>query len=199
MANGTLKVSNIETSSGSGTITLGQSGETVTIPSGCTFTNSGTATGFGGVTEIDYFRLSADVSGSGDSSYNDITSSWERVDTYNFEKLGTGLSQSSGIFSFPSTGYWKIDFNFANVTSENNYLRINLLTTNDNSNYNIAVETQAGQTQSNYAICAGFYIFNVTNITNDKFKFSQSTSGGSVQGNTSKSKSSFTCVRLADT
>ena len=34
MANGTLKVSNIETSSGSGTITIGQSGETVTIPSG---------------------------------------------------------------------------------------------------------------------------------------------------------------------
>ena len=30
MANGTLKVSNIQTSSGSGTITLGQSGETIT-------------------------------------------------------------------------------------------------------------------------------------------------------------------------
>ena len=36
MANGTWKVSNIGTSSGSGTITLGQSGETVTIPSGVT-------------------------------------------------------------------------------------------------------------------------------------------------------------------
>jgi len=36
MANGTLKVSNIETSSGSGTITIGQSGETVNIPSGAT-------------------------------------------------------------------------------------------------------------------------------------------------------------------
>jgi hypothetical protein len=36
MANGTLKVSNIETSSGSGTITIGQSGETVNIPSGTT-------------------------------------------------------------------------------------------------------------------------------------------------------------------
>jgi len=46
MANGTLKVSNIETSSGSGTITIGQSGETISIPSGCTITNSGTATGF---------------------------------------------------------------------------------------------------------------------------------------------------------
>ena len=36
MANGTLKVSNIQTSSGSGTITIGQSGETVNIPSGTT-------------------------------------------------------------------------------------------------------------------------------------------------------------------
>jgi hypothetical protein len=31
------------------TLTLGQSGDTVTIPVGGTFTNSGTATGFGGV------------------------------------------------------------------------------------------------------------------------------------------------------
>ena len=36
MANGTLKVSNIQTSSGSGTITLGQSGETISVPSGAT-------------------------------------------------------------------------------------------------------------------------------------------------------------------
>ena len=48
MADGTLKVGTITTSSGSGTITLGQSGETVTVPSGATITNSGTATGFGG-------------------------------------------------------------------------------------------------------------------------------------------------------
>ena len=38
MANGTLKVSNIQTSSGSGTITIGQSGETVTVASGVTQT-----------------------------------------------------------------------------------------------------------------------------------------------------------------
>ena len=45
MANGTLKVSNIQTSSGSGTITLGQSGETVSVPSGATLDmSSGTMT-----------------------------------------------------------------------------------------------------------------------------------------------------------
>jgi hypothetical protein len=36
MANGTLKVQNIQTSSGSGTITLGQSGETIAFGSGVT-------------------------------------------------------------------------------------------------------------------------------------------------------------------
>tara|TARA_Y100000004_G_scaffold122121_1_gene137312 strand:+ start:150 stop:710 length:561 start_codon:yes stop_codon:yes gene_type:complete len=36
MANGTLKVENIQTSSGSGTITLGQSGETIAFGSGVT-------------------------------------------------------------------------------------------------------------------------------------------------------------------
>ena len=36
MANGTLKVENIQTSSGSGTITLGQSGETIALGSGVT-------------------------------------------------------------------------------------------------------------------------------------------------------------------
>ena len=52
MADGTLKVGTITTSSGSGTITLGQSGETIAIPSGVTLTNSGTATGFGKVLQV---------------------------------------------------------------------------------------------------------------------------------------------------
>ena len=48
MANGTLKVSNIETSSGSGTITIGQSGETISVPSGATINlSSATQTGVG--------------------------------------------------------------------------------------------------------------------------------------------------------
>ncbi len=46
---GTIKTTNIETITGSGTLTLGQSGETINIPSGCTINNNGTQTGFGGV------------------------------------------------------------------------------------------------------------------------------------------------------
>ena len=45
----TLKVDTILKRTGTGTITLGQSGDTIAIPSGATISNSGTATGFGGV------------------------------------------------------------------------------------------------------------------------------------------------------
>ena len=47
----TLKVDTILKRTGTGTITLGQSGDTLDIPSGVTIANSGTATGFG-LTEI---------------------------------------------------------------------------------------------------------------------------------------------------
>ncbi len=42
-----LKVNKVTPRSGT-TVTLGDSGDTITIPSGATITNSGTATGFGG-------------------------------------------------------------------------------------------------------------------------------------------------------
>jgi|TARA_E500000318_G_scaffold97062_1_gene97734 hypothetical protein len=79
MANGTLKVSNIQTSSGSGTITLGQSGETIALGSGAT------ATGFGS-DSTPAFRatMSADQSISNESftkgAFN--TETWDTDSAY---------------------------------------------------------------------------------------------------------------------
>jgi hypothetical protein len=47
-----LNVDTIEPEGASTTLTLGASGDTVTIPSGATITNSGTATGFGKVLQV---------------------------------------------------------------------------------------------------------------------------------------------------
>ena len=46
---GTIKTTNIEPIADNGTVTLGSSGDTFTIPSGVTMVNNGTQTGFGGV------------------------------------------------------------------------------------------------------------------------------------------------------
>ena len=64
-----LKVDTIQDTSGnniinksSDTITIGASGDTISIPSGATITNSGTATGFGGITNAQSFQITSDLS-----------------------------------------------------------------------------------------------------------------------------------------
>jgi len=47
-----VKTDKLSARTASGTITLGESGETLTVPSGVTLTNNGTASGFGKVLQI---------------------------------------------------------------------------------------------------------------------------------------------------
>jgi len=60
---GTIKTTNIEPIADNGTVTLGSSGDTFTVPSGVTITNNGTQTGFGGANTPYFFvRKSANQS-----------------------------------------------------------------------------------------------------------------------------------------
>ena len=49
-----VKVNKISPRTACGTVTLGDSGDTFTIPSGATITNAGTATGFGRTGTVDW-------------------------------------------------------------------------------------------------------------------------------------------------
>jgi len=80
MADGTLKVGTITTSSGSGTITLGQSGETITVPSGVTVS--------GAVSNTPAFQATL----SGNQSIADNTTAKITFDTETFDSDGTFAS-----------------------------------------------------------------------------------------------------------
>ena len=71
---GTIFVDNLEPQSGT-SLTLGASGDTLTIPSGCTIANSGTATGFGGgkIGQV-VSSTKTDKSTSTSTSFADISS-----------------------------------------------------------------------------------------------------------------------------
>ena len=60
----------------------------------------------GGITEVDQWRITANSTGGS----ADLTANWERNDSTGFAKIGTGLTESSGIFTFPSTGIYLIRF-----------------------------------------------------------------------------------------
>ena len=69
-----------------------------------------TKTTVGGIIEADLWRLTTSFTGGAAP----IASNWERSDDASFSKIGTGMSQSSGVFTFPSTG---IQSSFCNYTT----------------------------------------------------------------------------------
>ena len=89
----------------SGSVTNAMLSETITVANGGT----GLTSGFkNGITMADQWRLTANTN---QGVSGDISSNWERVDTDGFNYIGTGLTESSGVFTFPSTGIYLINFN----------------------------------------------------------------------------------------
>ena len=183
MADGILKVGTITTSSGSGTITLGQSGETVTVPSGATITNSGTATGFGGgITEADMFRLTATITANVDP----ISSNLERCDDATFAKIGTGVTNSSGVFSFGATGLYKITNFMSGQPTTNDNVTESLYGTSDNGSSlrSIISAILLEQILMQYFQLQIVAFFNCTNVSTHKVKFAAEsiTNGSEISG-----------------
>ena len=155
----------------------------------------------GGITEADQWRLTTSFQGDADP----IASNWERNDT-SFDKIGTGMSQSSGIFSFPSTGIYKIEFVAnAGINGNDRAWRGDIERTVNNSDY-AAIATgyafiQATESDSTYNSLYTCGIFDVTNTTNDKvrFKIDAMNSNTYCQGSSTANLTYATFIRLGDT
>ena len=185
------------------TITIGASGDTISIPSGATIANSGTATGFGGITEADQWRVTATTSVSGSSDI--VTSNWERADN-NFGLIGTGMSESSGVFTFPSTGFYLVIFNacIESSSDDSRYIAATINVTTDNSSYT-AVQRNSGnltnQSDARDTNAPVFAIIDVTDTANVKVKFSFSaeTAVSLAGASGTERKTTFSFLRLGDT
>ena len=92
----TLKVDTILKRSGTGTITLGQSGDTLSIPSGATIANSGTATGFGENNTPSFFVRNSGNQDISHGSENTLTLDTEILDTDNAFASNKFTPQTAG-------------------------------------------------------------------------------------------------------
>jgi hypothetical protein len=172
---------------------------TLPVANGGTALTSGFVNG-GGVTEADQWRVTSDFTPAGT-----VTANWERNDT-NFDKLGTGMSESSGVFTFPSTGIWEVSWDVTlkhNGSSRELQTRIQM-TTNNSSYSNIAENGSfVQQTDSNttYAHGNANAIVDISDTTNRKVKFYFNNTGsvGNVDGSSGENKTWATFIRLGDT
>ena len=151
-----------------------------------------------GITEADHWR----VTSSFDASDTIVDSNWERVDTNSF-LIGSGMSESSGVFTFPTTGLYLIKFTFhAHSSTQTRYAGGQIQVTTDNSSYaeRAAQYTSIASDSNAYAGGSTLAFFDVTNTTTHKVKFKVTAENSMTwNGDTNRNFNHVVFIRLGDT
>ena len=152
-----------------------------------------------GITMYDMWRLSNDLTGN----HEPIATNLERVDTASQSYIGSAMTESSGIFTFPSTGIYLVTFTpVMNANSGSDYADFKIQTTTNNSAYNTMAQGFEGATTG---VAYGGTILqttvDVTDTSNVKVRFmsTQSDTNNKIRGQSSYNRTMFTFMRLGDT
>ena len=146
----------------------------------------------GGLTGLQQFRLTANVVGS--AGY--ITSNWEENDT-DYEALGSYISESSGVFSFSSTGKYLI--HTMAMMYGTGY--VNVQTQVDSGDGTFTNRARCSGVGSSHENGASSQLFIDVTSTDFKVKLycSNNNSGTTVYGDTDYNKTAITFMRISDT
>jgi hypothetical protein len=164
---------------------------------------AGTKLSGAGISMVDRFRLSADLTGTNQP----ITSNLERSDETGAGFIGTGMTQSSGIFTFPSTGIYLIQAQFAfQLDGSARYISPAILITTNNSSYTLVSSTDVFISRvaslTTWTMAFFSHTFDVTDVSTHKVKFDVESSANTstvTRGTTTSDLTAFTFIRLGDT
>ena len=164
--------------------------------------NAWAAVAAGGVTHIDTWVLTTSFTGDA----NIITSNLARSTTQQMSQLGTGVTESSGVFTLPATGHWLIIFR-CHVKlngSDRHYEGGIRISTDSGSTFTLEAENKYNMANYN-AVAHGStlttYIMDCTNTSTQKVGFDVRTDNSDTQtgGHTGYDATYMRFIRLADT
>ena len=158
-----------------------------------------------GITFAQTWRTTADQDFAGGSSIV-FTGTWEAQDTDSAPSYGSNMTESSGVFTFPSTGIYRVDTNvYMRLTSGTTLaffeLYMKVSTDGGSSFSSTAINIQSIGNSNDYAGMHDSCLVDVTNTSNIKFRlegFAQSGHTVTCPSNTSHSYQSLTFTRLGD-
>jgi len=150
--------------------------------------------------EIDHWRLTADF-----ATNSATLTGWERNDDATSAYAGTGMTESSGVFTFPKTGLWKVTMEMEVRTSATDgaasvYSKIS---SNSGTNYDdrgyVEVRGDAGDVDGASGVSASILV-NVTNASTFRCKFVVEGlgTGSAIKGNSSFDRTSVMFERITD-
>ena len=154
-----------------------------------------------GLAVADMWRLTSDYSfGTGD---NVVTSNWEQIDSSGQNTVGSDMTESSGVFTFPSTGVWLVmaAAGFV-INGDTRYIGIKISATfNGGSSYSMLSQkythvNRPGSSNTYAAATTSTYV-NVGNTSNDKVRFIvESEATTNLKGSSTQNESEFLFIKL---
>ena len=159
-------------------------------------------TGLGVITMAEQWRLQSALQGN-----RSPLTGWNVVNTGNAGKIGSSMSESSGAFTFPSTGIYLIMFVLQGYSDNHTQNLIGVIqTTTNNSSWTGVSYSQNGiydynNSYPSHSNGMNTHIFDVENTSTHKVRFVYGAGQGGeyCDGNGSYTKTSATFVRLGDT
>ena len=167
------------------------------------FAFTGTVSGAGEITEADNWRITSSQTINADTDTL-INSSWERNDT-NFDKIGTGLTESSGVFTFPSTGIYLVSLQVVlERTGDTRYVSGQIhISTDSGSSFNERARSFTNIRQTSSATYGSIVVSCMVDVTNaSTFRLKFITGGDEsyyLESSTNAQRTGFYCLRLGNT
>jgi hypothetical protein len=155
-----------------------------------------------GITDMSQWRLTTAFTGT----LSPINANLAEASGQGYARIGSAMTESSGLFTFPSTGFWWIFFGYEcyfSGDSRYNYCGIN--TSTDDSAYHGVARGATGISQSEssttYAHANCDFLFDVTSTSTHKCSFFADPSDSSVEtaGSSTINRTYLTFVRVGDT
>tara|TARA_B100000282_G_scaffold220125_1_gene163410 strand:+ start:537 stop:1133 length:597 start_codon:yes stop_codon:yes gene_type:complete len=163
---------------------------------------SAKSTGLGGLSMVDQWRCNSD---SGENNGVLAHNNWERVDTM-YDKIGTGMTESSGVFTFPSTGIYRIDFQGHSKRTDNiTVASINATiqgSTNSGSNYSDLAQStfHIGGANNSHGQAYCTAIFDVTDTSTHRLRVNISgDQPTNFRGDSGNTRTGLTFMKLGET
>ena len=154
------------------------------------------------ITMMDQWIITSSASYSGSQNAT-AASNWAR-NTNDFSGIGTGMTESSGVFTFPQTGLYAIEVQaqFTRNGAEAQYVGLHpQFDSGDNSFANVAENyTNIPNSGDSHSVTSCMPVIDVTDVANQFIRFQvQSNNSFTLNCASSLFRTGVTFIRLGDT
>tara|TARA_R100000152_G_C6745509_1_gene169137 strand:- start:458 stop:1069 length:612 start_codon:yes stop_codon:yes gene_type:complete len=155
-----------------------------------------------GITMVDQWRLNDHFDLT--TSVQVVNTNWERNDNNGYTSIGTGMTESSGVFTFPSTGIYLVQMYVTAYGANGSTTGIHARIQGKKGSGSFADKSQASEAahaSQAYGSIANSFVWDCESTANDQIQLVGvgNNTGMKFLGSSTVQRTGFTFIRLGDT